>query len=58
MTYFYAQTLHHGHRNETTWHAWKTAFNHAVSIVIEAAENDAAESPAWWIASPPDPYFR
>jgi hypothetical protein len=44
--------------NETSWHAWETAFNHAASIMIEAAENAAAESSAWWIASPPDPYFR
>src|SRR6266699_787799 len=37
--------------NETTKHAWETAFNHAATVMIEAAESDAAESPAWWIAT-------
>jgi NAD(P)H-flavin reductase/hemoglobin-like flavoprotein len=37
--------------NEAALHAWETAFDHAASIMIEAAENDAAESPAWWIAT-------
>ncbi len=36
--------------NEATRHAWDAAFSHAASIMIEAAENDAAQSPAWWIA--------
>jgi NAD(P)H-flavin reductase/hemoglobin-like flavoprotein len=37
--------------NETAKHAWETAFNHAAAIMIEAADSDAAESPAWWIAT-------
>jgi NAD(P)H-flavin reductase/hemoglobin-like flavoprotein len=37
--------------NETAKHAWETAFNHAAAIMIEAAESDAAQSPAWWIAT-------
>ena len=37
--------------NETAKHAWETAFNHAAAIMIEGAESDAAESPAWWIAT-------
>jgi len=37
--------------NETAKYAWETAFNHAATIMIEAAESDAAESPAWWIAT-------
>ena len=37
--------------NETAKHAWETAFNHAAGIMIDAAKDDAAESPAWWIAT-------
>ena len=37
--------------NETAKHAWETALNHAAAVMIEAAESDAAESPAWWIAT-------
>ena len=37
--------------NETAKHAWEMAFNHAATIMIEAAKDDAAESPAWWIAT-------
>ncbi len=37
--------------NETAKHAWETAFNHAAAIMIEAAESDAAQAPAWWIAT-------
>src|SRR6266849_925201 len=37
--------------NETAKHAWETAFNHAAAVMIEAASQDAAESPAWWIAT-------
>ncbi len=37
--------------NETAKHAWETAFNHAATVMIEAASQDAAESPAWWIAT-------
>src|SRR6266702_2585266 len=37
--------------NETAKHAWETAYNWAATIMIEAAKDDAAESPAWWIAT-------
>jgi NAD(P)H-flavin reductase/hemoglobin-like flavoprotein len=37
--------------NETAKHAWETAFNHAAGVMIDAAKDDAAESPAWWIAT-------
>lgn len=33
--------------NEAAKHAWETAFNHAAAVMIEAASQDAAESPAW-----------
>src|SRR5690348_14231187 len=31
--------------NETAKHAWETAFSHAAGIMIDAAKDDAAESP-------------
>jgi hypothetical protein len=37
--------------NETAKHAWEMACNRAATIMIEAAKDDAAESPAWWIAT-------
>jgi NAD(P)H-flavin reductase/hemoglobin-like flavoprotein len=37
--------------DEAAQHAWETAFDHAATIMIEAARRDAAESPAWWIAT-------
>jgi hemoglobin-like flavoprotein len=37
--------------NETAKHAWEVAYNRAATIMIEAAKDDAAESPAWWIAT-------
>jgi len=37
--------------NETAKHAWEMAYNRAATIMIEAAKHDAAESPAWWIAT-------
>src|ERR1700730_12214651 len=37
--------------NETAKHAWETAFNHAATVMIEAAKSDAAQAPAWWIAT-------
>ncbi|HEX5297113.1 MAG TPA: FAD-binding oxidoreductase [Streptosporangiaceae bacterium] len=37
--------------SETARHAWETAFNHAAGVMIDAAKDDAAESPAWWIAT-------
>jgi NAD(P)H-flavin reductase/hemoglobin-like flavoprotein len=44
--------------NETARHAWETAFDHAAAIMIEAADSDAAESPAWWIATVTDVELR
>ena len=38
-------------RNETAKHAWEMPYNRAATIMIEAAKDDAAESPAWWIAT-------
>ncbi|HEY2262236.1 MAG TPA: globin domain-containing protein [Streptosporangiaceae bacterium] len=37
--------------NETAKHAWETAFNHAAGVMIDAAKDDEAQSPAWWIAT-------
>ena len=37
--------------NETAKHAWETAFNRAAGVMIDAAKDDAADSPAWWIAT-------
>src|SRR3984893_8608769 len=37
--------------NETAKYAWETAFNHAATVMIEAAKSDAAQAPAWWIAT-------
>ena len=37
--------------NETTKYAWETAFNHAATVMIDAAKADAARAPAWWIAT-------
>src|SRR5436305_9024495 len=37
--------------NETAKHACETAFNHAAGVMIDAAKDDEAESPAWWIAT-------
>jgi ferredoxin-NADP reductase/hemoglobin-like flavoprotein len=37
--------------NETAKHAWETAFNHAAGVMIDAAKDDAAGSPAWWTAT-------
>jgi hypothetical protein len=44
--------------NETAKHAWEVAYNHAATIMIEAAKDDAAESPAWWIATVTDIELR
>jgi NAD(P)H-flavin reductase/hemoglobin-like flavoprotein len=47
-------TLHRfaAHRwNETTQRAWETAFDHAASVMMDAARRDAEDSPAWWIAT-------
>src|SRR5882724_2808708 len=37
--------------NETAKQAWEVAYNRAATIMIEAAKDDAAQSPAWWIAT-------
>lgn len=37
--------------NETAKQAWETAFNHAATVMIEAAKSDAEQAPAWWIAT-------
>jgi NAD(P)H-flavin reductase/hemoglobin-like flavoprotein len=37
--------------NEDTQLAWETAYDHAAGIMIDAAKQDAAEAPAWWIAT-------
>src|SRR6266699_5571944 len=37
--------------NETAKHAWEMAYNRAATIMIEAAKDDAEESPAWWMAT-------
>jgi NAD(P)H-flavin reductase/hemoglobin-like flavoprotein len=31
--------------------AWEQAFDHAVDIMIDAAERDARDTPAWWIGT-------
>jgi NAD(P)H-flavin reductase len=31
--------------------AWERAFDHAVDIMIDAAERDAKDTPAWWIGT-------
>jgi NAD(P)H-flavin reductase/hemoglobin-like flavoprotein len=37
--------------DESTQRAWERAFDHAVEIMIDAAERDAEHTPAWWIAT-------
>ena len=36
---------------EAAQHAWETAFDHAATVMIEAARRDAEDAPAWWIAT-------
>src|SRR6202167_1607288 len=36
---------------EAAQHAWETAFDHAATIMMDAARSDADESPAWWVAT-------
>ncbi len=36
---------------ETACRAWELAFDHAASIMVEAARQDAEDSPAWWTAT-------
>jgi NAD(P)H-flavin reductase/hemoglobin-like flavoprotein len=40
-------------RYATQWDqaAWESAFDHAISIMTEAARRDAEDSPAWWVAT-------
>jgi NAD(P)H-flavin reductase/hemoglobin-like flavoprotein len=37
--------------DETAQRAWERAFDHAVDVMIDAAERDAEHTPAWWIAT-------
>ncbi len=37
--------------NEAARRAWETAFDHAATIMIDAARRDAEGSPAWWTAT-------
>ena len=36
--------------NETAKHAWEMAYNRAATVMIEAAKDNAAESPAWTVS--------
>jgi NAD(P)H-flavin reductase/hemoglobin-like flavoprotein len=37
--------------DEATQRAWERAYDRAVDIMIDAAERDAAHTPAWWIGT-------
>jgi NAD(P)H-flavin reductase/hemoglobin-like flavoprotein len=37
--------------DEATQLAWERAYDHAVDVMIDAAERDAKHTPAWWIAT-------
>jgi NAD(P)H-flavin reductase/hemoglobin-like flavoprotein len=37
--------------DETTQRAWERAYDHAVDVMIDAAERDAQQAPAWWIGT-------
>jgi NAD(P)H-flavin reductase/hemoglobin-like flavoprotein len=37
--------------NEAAQQAWETAFDHAATIMMDAAQRDAEDFPAWWIAT-------
>jgi NAD(P)H-flavin reductase/hemoglobin-like flavoprotein len=37
--------------DDTTQRAWERAYDHAVDIMIDAAESDAEHTPAWWIGT-------
>lgn len=37
--------------DQAAQHAWETAFDHAASVMMAAAEADAERTPAWWVAT-------
>ena len=37
--------------DDTTQRAWERAFDHAVDVMIDAAQRDAEDTPAWWIGT-------
>jgi NAD(P)H-flavin reductase/hemoglobin-like flavoprotein len=37
--------------DEETQQAWERAYDHAVDVMIDAAERDAQDAPAWWIGT-------
>src|ERR1700730_4927153 len=37
--------------DETAQRAWERAFDHAVDVMIDAAERDAEHAPAWWMCT-------
>jgi len=37
--------------DEDTQLAWETAYDHAASVMTDAAKDDAEQAPAWWIAT-------
>lgn len=37
--------------NDDGRRAWRAAFDHAATIMMEAAERDVGNAPAWWIAT-------
>ena len=37
--------------NDDARRAWEAAFDHAATIMTQAAERDAEQTPAWWVAT-------
>jgi NAD(P)H-flavin reductase/hemoglobin-like flavoprotein len=37
--------------DEETQRAWERAYDHAVDVMIDAADRDAHDAPAWWIGT-------
>jgi NAD(P)H-flavin reductase/hemoglobin-like flavoprotein len=37
--------------DQTTRQAWEDAFDHAATVMLDAAKRDAEQTPAWWIAT-------
>jgi NAD(P)H-flavin reductase/hemoglobin-like flavoprotein len=37
--------------DEAAQHAWEAAFDHAATVMIDAAKRDAEGKPAWWVAT-------
>ncbi len=47
-------TLHKfasGKWDENARQAWESAFDHAATVMLDAADRDAEHAPAWWIAT-------